>query len=69
MEKYNILAYIHILPNEVLQFMEQHNILNFKDSLKYTLLSLIKYEDGYFFLNHLDTNMSNHICIKINILV
>lgn len=53
--------HIHTLPDEVLQFMEQNNILTYKDSMKYAPFSLLKYEEGDFFLNHLDTNMSNEI--------
>lgn len=52
---------LNMLPNEVLQFMEQNNILTCKDGMKYALFSLIKYEEGDFFLNHRDTNMSNDI--------
>jgi hypothetical protein len=48
-------------PNEVSQFMEQNNILTHKDDMKYAPFSLIKYEEGDFFLNHCDTNMSNNI--------
>ncbi len=52
---------LHTLPNEVSQFMEQNNILTYKNGLKYEPFSLIKYEEGDFFLNHRDTNMSNEI--------
>jgi hypothetical protein len=53
--------HIHILPNEVWHFMEQNNILTYKDDTKYGPFSLLKYEEGDFFLNHRDTNMSNEI--------
>jgi len=53
--------YIYTFPNEVSQFMEQNNILTYKDGMKYASFSLIKYEEGDFFLNHRDTNMSNEI--------
>jgi len=53
--------HLHTLPNEVLQFMEQNNILTHKDDMKYASFSLLKYEEGDFFLNHRDTNMSNEI--------
>lgn len=53
--------HIHTLPDEVLQFMEQNNILTYKNGMKYASFSLLKYEEGDFFLNHLDTNMSNEI--------
>lgn len=52
---------LHALPNEVWQFMEQNNILTYIDGMKYGLFSLLKYEEGDFFLNHRDTNMSNEI--------
>ena len=53
--------YIHTLPNEVSQFMEQNNILTNIDNMKDGPFSLLKYEEGDFFLNHRDTNMSNEI--------
>jgi predicted 2-oxoglutarate/Fe(II)-dependent dioxygenase YbiX len=53
--------HIDTLPNEVLQFMEQNNILTHKNDMKYAPFSLLKYEEGDFFLNHRDTNMSNEI--------
>ena len=53
--------HIHTLPNEVSQFMEQNNILTHIDNIKYEPFSLLKYEEGDFFLNHRDTNMSNEI--------
>ena len=52
---------IYTLPDEVLQFMEQNNILTHKDGTKYASFTLLKYEEGDFFLNHRDTNMSNEI--------
>ena len=53
--------HIHTLPNEVSQFMEQNNILTHINNIKYEPFSLLKYEEGDFFLNHRDTNMSNEI--------
>ena len=54
--------YPHTLPNEVLEFMTQNNILTYKDDMmKYGYFNLLKYEEGDFFLNHRDTNMSNDV--------
>lgn len=49
--KFNLPA----LPDEVSQFMEQHNILTEKDDVKYASFNLIKYEEGDFYLTHCDT--------------
>jgi len=38
--------YIYTFPNEVSQFMEQNNILTYKDGMKYASFRLIKYEEG-----------------------
>jgi hypothetical protein len=52
---------LNTFPDEVLKFMEQNNILTYKDGVKYGLFNLIKYEEGDFFLNHRDTNMTNDV--------
>jgi hypothetical protein len=53
--------HLRIFPNEVSQFMEENNILTYKDDLRFSHFSLIKYEAGDFFLNHRDTDLSNVI--------
>lgn len=53
--------HLRTFPDKVFQFMEQNNILTHKDGMKYELFSLLKYEEGDFFLNHLDTDMSNDV--------
>jgi hypothetical protein len=47
------------LPSEAYKFLEQNKIFPFgKYSSKYQPFSLLKYEEGDFFLNHRDTNLT-----------